>query len=119
MSSNNPRESYFIYMLECDNGSFYTGYTNDLDRRMGEHLSGSAKSSYTRSFRPVSMAACWKIKGSRADAMAIERLIKGLGRQAKEKLVATPSMLKKLSEKIPGKKVSPRALKTKPLEGDE
>lgn len=104
-------------MLECDNGSFYTGYTNDLDRRMGEHISGSAKSSYTRSFRPVSMAACWKIKGSRADAMAIERLIKGLGREAKETLVASPSMLKKLSEKIPGKKISPRSVKTRPLRG--
>ena len=33
---------YFIYILECSNGSYYTGYTTDMERRYQEHLDGTA-----------------------------------------------------------------------------
>ena len=42
---------YWVYILNCENGAFYTGYTTDLIRRYHEHLEGSSK--YTRSFKPL------------------------------------------------------------------
>ncbi len=47
--------AYFVYILECSDGSFYTGVTNDLERRLKEHISGSNKESYTFSKRPVEL----------------------------------------------------------------
>ena len=80
-------------MLECENGAYYTGLTDDVTRRFGEHLRGTAKAKYTRSFRPVRIARCWRLAGSRGDAQRVERAIQGLGRRAKEELVADPGLL--------------------------
>jgi putative endonuclease len=44
--------SYFVYMLECEDGSLYTGSTDDVERRFQVHLSGKG-SKYTRSHKPV------------------------------------------------------------------
>jgi putative endonuclease len=44
--------SYFVYMLECQDGSFYIGITNDVQKRFETHLSGKG-ASYTRSHKPV------------------------------------------------------------------
>ena len=43
---------YQIYILECNNGSLYTGITNNLFKGLQSHLNGKA-SKYTRSFKPV------------------------------------------------------------------
>lgn len=40
-------KKYYVYMLECADGSLYTGYTTDVARRLGEHSSGKG-SKYTR-----------------------------------------------------------------------
>jgi len=39
--------SYFVYLLECGDGSLYTGITTDVDRRLAEHKSGTG-SHFTR-----------------------------------------------------------------------
>lgn len=83
---------YWIYILYCNNHSYYTGYTTDIFRRYQEHLSGTA-SKYTRSFRPLKLAQCWKILESKSAAMQVERFIKKLSKQEKEKLIATPKLL--------------------------
>lgn len=44
--------SWFLYMVECRDGSLYTGITNDLERRLSQHNDGTA-ARYTRSRRPV------------------------------------------------------------------
>lgn len=44
--------SYFIYMLECQDGSFYIGSTNDISKRFKAHVAGKG-ASYTRSHKPV------------------------------------------------------------------
>lgn len=85
---------WFVYILECDNGSYYTGSTDDMARRYGEHRKGTAKSKYTRSFRPVRIAGCWTLTGSRGDAMRVERFIQGLNRKEKNTLVADPGTLR-------------------------
>ncbi len=85
---------WFVYMLECENGSYYTGSTDDLGRRYREHRKGTAKSKYTRSFRPVRIARCWTLRGSRGDAQRVERLIQGMSRQAKDGVIADPASLR-------------------------
>jgi len=47
----------FVYILECSDGSYYTGVTNDPARRLYEHKSGLVKG-YTHSRRPVNLAWC-------------------------------------------------------------
>jgi len=44
---------YFVYLLECADSTFYTGYTTDIDRRILEHNSFNLGAKYTRGRRPV------------------------------------------------------------------
>lgn len=44
--------AYFVYILRCDDGSFYTGSTTDVARRLKEHLAGKG-GAYTRTRLPV------------------------------------------------------------------
>jgi putative endonuclease len=46
---------WIVYLLRCRDGSLYTGITNDLNRRLQSHHSGTA-SAYTRSRRPLALA---------------------------------------------------------------
>ena len=84
--------SYWVYILMCENNSYYTGYTTNLEKRFQAHLEGRA-SKYTRSFKPLCMAQSWEIQGSKADAMRVERQIKALSRAEKEKIVLNPMCL--------------------------
>ncbi|MDM7987066.1 MAG: GIY-YIG nuclease family protein [Smithella sp.] len=84
---------WYVYMLECENGSLYTGSTDDMHRRWEEHRKGTAKSKYTRSFRPVRIAGCWRLRGPKGAALKIERLIQGMGRRMKDDIVADPRLL--------------------------
>jgi putative endonuclease len=84
---------YWVYILLCSNNTYYTGYTNNLERRYQSHLDGTGKCKYTRSFKPIQMIQFWKINGDKAQAMEIERAIKRLSRGEKEKLIANPSSL--------------------------
>ncbi len=90
--------SYCIYMLECSNGAYYTGYTTDIERRYQEHLQGSSKCKYTRSFPPKKIAACWELDLTLSEILSMERKIKNLNRQQKRQLVANPQLLTSLIE---------------------
>lgn len=81
---------YFVYILECENSSFYIGYTNDLERRFQAHCEGRA-AKYTRSFKPKRIAAHWEF-GSKSEAMKTEAKLKQLSRQQKEQLVSRKSV---------------------------
>ena len=85
-------KNYWVYILLCEKNSYYTGYTTDLKKRYAEHLEGTA-SKYTRSFKPISIAQAWKIKGNKSLAMKIECYIKKLSRDQKDKIIASPSKL--------------------------
>ena len=84
-------KQYFVYILRCQNGSLYTGYTTDLASRYAAHLAGKCK--YTRSFKPVEIASSWIIHGDKADAMRVERYIKSLPRWEKDRLLSSPGLL--------------------------
>jgi putative endonuclease len=77
---------HYTYIVECSNGSLYTGYTDDVDARIRKHNSGKG-AAYTRSFGPVSLAACWAFE-TKTDAMRFEWQIKQLSRASKLKLIA-------------------------------
>lgn len=87
-TQNKTKTPYYIYILECSNGAYYTGYTTNLDRRYQEHLEGSRKCKYTRSFPPVRMAASWKIGNDLSKVLKLEQKIKKLTRKDKERLIA-------------------------------
>lgn len=96
---SNPRLNmgkYFVYILNCSNGSLYTGYTADLDKRFEKHLAGKTGAKFTRSFKPTAIAAAWKIHGTRGDAMRVESFIKRLDRHIKEHIASDPAYLQVL-----------------------
>lgn len=67
---------YHVYILECSDGSYYTGMTNDLDRRLAQHQSGYRKSSYTYNRRPLVLK--WSLQcNNPKEAIHIEKQIKG------------------------------------------
>lgn len=76
---------FFTYILECADGSFYTGYTVDVGLRVAKHNSGKG-GKYTRSKRPVKLLASWEFE-SRREAMQWEIRIKKLPRERKLGLV--------------------------------
>jgi len=89
----NNVSGFWVYILLCDNGSYYTGYTDDLQKRYQSHVEGTGKCKYTRSFKPVRIAQCWRIEGDKAFAMKLERDIKKLSRDKKLDLISQPSLL--------------------------
>lgn len=89
---NKSKSYYWVYILYCSNNSYYTGYTNDVAKRYQSHLQGTG-SKYTRSFKPLKLAQCWKIDGKKSLAMEVERYIKKLTRAEKEKIIAHPMLL--------------------------
>jgi putative endonuclease len=76
----------WVYLLRCRDGSLYTGWTIDLDRRLARHQAGTA-SRYTASRRPVALALAVPMD-DRTAARREEARIKRLPRAAKLALVA-------------------------------
>ena len=79
------KKDWALYVLECIDGSFYTGVTKDLERRFKMHNDGKA-SRYTRSRRPVKLLY-QEIGLSRTQALVRECAVKALPRKQKEALV--------------------------------
>lgn len=75
----------FVYVLRCADGSLYTGWTVDIERRLAAHRAGKA-SRYTRSRLPVELAASWSLAG-RSEALREEARIKSLPRAEKLRLL--------------------------------
>jgi putative endonuclease len=75
----------WVYMLRCRDGSLYTGWTNDLTKRLSRHSAGKA-SRYTASRLPVELALALPMQ-DRGAAMREEARIKGLARTQKLELV--------------------------------
>ena len=78
-------QPWFVYILECSDGSFYTGITNNIERRQQQHNDGTA-SRYTRSRRPV-VVRYQEVCDSRSHALIRECSLRLLSRKQKEELV--------------------------------
>ena len=77
---------FYVYVIKCSDGSLYTGYTNNLKKRLKMHNDGKA-SKYTRSRRPVRLLVKWSFK-SKSEAMRHEIEFKSLTRKSKMKEIA-------------------------------
>lgn len=77
---------WYVYILECNDGSLYTGVTTDRDRRLNEHNKSKKGAKYTRTRRPVRMV--WSKKMTdRSSALKEEYRIKRLSRKNKLALI--------------------------------
>lgn len=87
----------YVYILKCADGSYYTGSTTDLERRLDEHQSGLG-ANYTRERLPVELAY-FDEYARIDDAYYREKQIQGWSRKKKEALIEdAPEKLHKLSE---------------------
>ena len=77
---------YFVYILKCKDNSFYTGFTNNLERRLYEHNAGLSKESYTYDKRPVELV-WYEMFTEPTQAILIEKKIKGWSRRKKQALI--------------------------------
>ncbi|NNL07378.1 MAG: GIY-YIG nuclease family protein [Gammaproteobacteria bacterium] len=88
---------FWIYILRCSDNSYYTGHTDNLEKRINEHISGELFG-YTHSRRPVVLVYSESFP-TRYDALSRERQIKGWSRRKKEALIdGNWKLLKKYSK---------------------
>ena len=78
------RMAFYVYILECSDSSYYTGHTDDLEKRLETHNSGELDG-YTKNRRPLKLVFLQEFP-SRDDAFAAERQIKGWTRRKKKPL---------------------------------
>jgi len=110
---------YFIYVLECSNGSHYIGHTENIEKRWCDHAGGRG-ADWTRKYPPIALVH-WEEYNSRADAAKREKELKtGFGRKwikreikaGRARQAGEPASV--LLEKIKAKKTEPK--KSKQLE---
>ena len=76
---------HYVYVVECSDGSLYTGYTTDVGRRIDEHNAGDG-AKYTAGRRPVALRYV-EYHDSRSAAQRREYRIKDRSREGKERLL--------------------------------
>lgn len=77
---------HFVYIVKCSDDTYYTGYTNDIKRRIKLHNEGKG-AKYTRGRGPVQLVYEEEFT-SKKEALRREYVIKQLRREEKEKLIA-------------------------------
>lgn len=79
--------THWVYIVRCADGTLYTGYTTDLDRRLEEHNAANG-AKYTRGRTPVTLVYS-ESHPTRSSALSREHEIKQLARHQKNRLVQT------------------------------
>ena len=67
---------FWVYILHCTDDSYYTGHTDNLDQRMAQHNSGTVRSCYTFTRRPLKLVFSQAVS-TREEALSSEQQIKG------------------------------------------
>ena len=80
---------YYVYILRCKDGSYYTGHAKDVERRLEIHRKGRG-ARYTRMHEPEKLVYVEKFD-SRGEAMRRERQIKTLSHNKKQQLINNPN----------------------------
>lgn len=86
MTAENKNADWFVYILECNDSTLYTGITNNLENRIEQHNNGQAGAKYTRARRPVK-CVYQEVQKNRSEATKREFAIKKLNRSEKIKLI--------------------------------
>lgn len=79
----------YTYVVECSDGTLYTGWTNNLEKRIACHNAGKG-AKYTKTRRPVTLVYCETFE-TKEDAMRREYVIKQMSRKEKESLISKKS----------------------------
>lgn len=79
-------KTLYVYILECSDGTYYTGVTNDPDRRLLQHNAGINPGSYTCSRRPVKIVYCQDFQYPN-EAINWEKRIKRWSHKKKQALI--------------------------------
>jgi len=79
--------AFWTYILRCADGSYYTGHTDDLERRLAQHHAGEVPGCYTLKRRPLELVRAEEFP-TREEALTAEQQIKGWSRAKKEALIA-------------------------------
>ena len=82
-------ELNYTYILECKDGTYYTGWTNNLEKRLKDHNEGRG-AKYTKARLPVSLIYYEEFQ-TKEEAMRREYAIKHMTRSDKENLIKVPS----------------------------
>jgi putative endonuclease len=77
---------YFVYILLCNDNSYYTGITNNLKRRMYEHENGLDTKAYTFKRRPLKLVFCESFSEVN-QAISFEKQVRGWRREKKEAII--------------------------------
>ncbi|MCK6648289.1 MAG: GIY-YIG nuclease family protein [Bacteroidia bacterium] len=92
-------KTMYVYILKCSDDTFYTGVTNNLERRIIEHNAGISKESYTYSRKPLQLVFYVMFNDPKT-AIAYEKKIKKWSRAKKQALIDSKfDSLPKLSKK--------------------
>ena len=89
---------YYLYVLECGDGTLYTGYTPDIEARLAQHRAGTG-AKYTRGRGPLTLLASAEFP-TKHDAMSAEYRFKRLTRDKKDALLAKVAASKEPFERI-------------------
>jgi len=76
---------FWVYILRCSDGSYYTGHTDNLEKRISEHQAGKIPA-YTSTRLPVELVFKQDFP-TREEALAVEQQIKGWNRKKKEAMI--------------------------------
>ncbi|MDT4864315.1 hypothetical protein FQZ97_990740 [compost metagenome] len=79
-------KTYYVYLLQCADESYYIGVTNNLQKRLWEHESGGDKDSYTFSRRPIILKWFEEFHNIN-QAIETEKRLKGWSRKKKQALI--------------------------------
>lgn len=77
---------YYVYIVKCSDNSYYTGFTNDLERRINEHNDGLNPESYTYTRKPVELFFYHEFNDVN-QAIRFEKQVKGWSRKKKEAII--------------------------------
>ena len=90
---------FWLYILKCSDGSFYTGHTDDLEKRLGQHNNGDFTTCYTFKRRPLQLVFSEYFL-TREEALEMELQVKGWSRKKKLALIDRDfDMIRQLSKK--------------------
>lgn len=93
-------EMYYTYMVRCEDNSIYTGMTNNLEKRINEHISkGKNGAKYTKSHNAIKLEIAWRSK-EKSLACKLEYQIKHLTKKQKESLIKGEKLVKYLKGKV-------------------
>ena len=93
---------YYTYMIRCEDGSIYTGMTNNLENRLNKHMAGNG-AKYTKSHHPEKIEIAWRTK-EKSLACKLEYQIKQLTKKQKESIIQGEKITEYFKGKIDGRR---------------